>query len=252
MRDTITLRLSGQVYLKDYVVAMSKLGSLVDALGKEVAEGAKVDWSVEALEAGSASTTFKGLAEEDTQQTEVEKIVRAYERVGSSIESGLDIPYSREVSEAALGITNVLNGNIKEIFFETDEMEAIITDAVRQPNKRSDTGFYSFGAIEGRVQTLSSRQNLTFTLYDIFGRGIPCHLRKGDEDMMRNAWEKWVVVEGRIRRDASGKPLSIRRITDVVIKESEEPQDYRKARGVLRAGVNAISAEEAIRRSRDA
>ncbi len=252
MQDTITLRLSGQVHLKDYVAAMSKLGSLVDALSKEVAAGAKIDWSVEALEAGSASTTFKGLAEEEAQQAEVEKIVRAYEQVGSSIESGLDIPYSREVSDAALGIASVLNGHIKEIFFETDEMEAVITDAVKQPNKRSGTGFYSFGAIEGRVQTLSSRQSLTFTLYDVFGRGIPCHLRTGDEDMMRNAWEKWVVVEGRIRRDAAGKPLSIRKVTDVVVKEAGEPQDYRKARGVLRAGANAVSAEEAIRRLRDA
>jgi hypothetical protein len=250
--DTITLRLSGDVYLDDYVKAVQKLDSLVKALGKDVAGSVEVDWSVDDLAAGSAATTLRGLAKEEEQQPAVEKIVRAYEKVGLSMEGGLPIPYSEEVAEAARGITQVLDGRIDEILFETDETEAVITTALAGGSRRSRIGVFSFGAIEGRVQTLSSRTGLKFTLYDVFGRGIPCHLREGDEDMMRDAWDKWVVVEGRIRRDAAGKPISIRDITEVVEREPGAPGDYRKARGVLRVGPNAPSPEEAIRRLRDA
>lgn len=250
--DTVTLRLSGDVYLDDYLTAMSKFGSLMKALGKEVAGDTEVEWSVDELASGSAATTLRGLAKEEDQQRAVERIVRAYERVGASMERGSEIPYSREVAEAAHGITAVLNGRIDEILFETEDTEAVITSASVSTKKLRSTRIFSYGAIEGRVQTLSSRTGLKFTLYDAFGRGIPCHVRKGDEDMMRDAWDKWVVVEGRVRRDAAGKPISIREITDVVVREPGGSEDYRKARGLLRVGPEAPSPEEAIRRLRDA
>ncbi len=249
--DTITLRLSGEVYLDDYLTAIGELRVLFRALSKDIAGGVEVEWEIDGLESGSAATTLRGLAKEEDQQSVVEEIVKAYLRVGISMERGWSIPYSQEVIDAARGITNVLNGRIDEILFETDETEAVITSALAPSSKSTQAAFYSYGAIEGRVQTLSSRTGLKFTLYDVFGRGIPCHLQKGDEDMMRDAWDKWVVVEGKIRRDATGKPIAIRQITNVVTREPGGAEDYRKARGVLQAGPNAPSPEEAIRRLRD-
>lgn len=250
--DTITLRLSGDVYLDDYLTAIRELRSLVRALGKDVAGGVEVDWGVDDLAAGSAATTLRGLAKEKDQQPAVEEIVRAYERIGVSMERGLAIPYSQEVIDAARGIAGVLDGRVDEILFETDDMEAVITSAIAPSDGRTETNFSAYGAIEGRVQALSSRRGLKFTLYDVFGRGIQCHLQKGNENMMRDVWDKWVIVEGRVRRNATGNPISIREITNVVRREPGEPGDYRKARGVLRAGPNAPSPEEAIRRLRDA
>lgn len=249
---TITLRLSGDVSFDDYLAAANKLSSLVKALGRDVAYGVEVEWNVDDLQGGSAVTTLRGLAKEENLQPQVEEIVRAYERVGDSMERGLSIPYSQEVAEAARGITRILNGRIDDVRFETEETEAIVTSTAPMSSEQKRPSIYAYGAIEGRVQTLSSRNELSFTLYDAFGRGIPCHLKKGDEDMMRDAWEKWVIVEGRVRRDATGKPLSIRRITDVVVRESGDPEGYREARGAVPVGPDAISSEEAIRRLRDA
>lgn len=251
-RDTITLRLSGDVFLDDYLFAIRKFSLLVGALSKDVAQDVEIEWNVDDLSGGSAVTTLRGIARDEERQTAVEEIVRAYEQVGTSMERGLDIPYSQEVIDAARGITDVLDGRIDEILFETDEMEAVITKPTAPSNRSTQAAIFSFGAIEGRVHTLSSRTGLKFTLYDVFGHGILCHLQKGDEELMRGAWDKWVVVEGRIRRDATNKPISIRKITNVVIRELGEPLGYRKARGALRAGPNAPSPEEAIRRLRDA
>ncbi|WP_119065845.1 hypothetical protein [Rubrobacter indicoceani] len=259
MDYAITLRLSGRVDLDDFVVAITKLKSLIKALNEEVASGVEVDWNVQSLEAGSATATFEGVATEEDRQIEVEKIIRAYEEVGDSIERGLEVPYSPAVSKAAFGILDVLGEQIDEIFFETEEKEAVITRSLKEDrltpamSSAERDALYSYGAIEGRVQTLSSRTGLRFTLFDVFGRSIPCHLSKGDEDMMRNAWDKWVVVEGFIRRNSQGKPVSIRRVSDVMVRDMGEVHGYRKARGALKyAGPRTISAEDAIRLSRDA
>lgn len=250
--DTITLRLSGDVFLDDYFIAIRQFRSLVGALSKDVARGVEIEWRIDSLETGSAAATLAGLAKKEERQSVVEEVVRAYERVGVSMEKGLDIPYSQEVIDAARGITNVLNGRIDEILFETDDTESIITSAAAPPDVPPRTAFYSYGAIEGRVQTLSSRTALKFTLYDVFGRGIQCYLQEGDKDMMRDAWDKWVVVEGRIRRDALGQPISIRQISNVVIRPQPKPGSWRRARGAAPVGPDALLPEEAIRRLRDA
>jgi hypothetical protein len=251
-RDTITLRLSGDVFLDDYLFAIRQFHALVRALSQDVAQGVEVKWSIDDLSGGSTVTTLRGIAREEERQPAVERIVRAYEDTGTSLERGLDIPYSYRVIRAARAIAGLLDGRIDEILFETDETEAVISSVTHAPSgKSAEAAIYSYGAIEGRVQMLSSRTGLKFTLYDVFGRGIPCHLQEGDEDMMRDAWDKWVVVEGRIRRDPEGRPISIRKITNVVIREPGETGDYRKARGALRVRPDAPSPEEAIRRLRD-
>jgi hypothetical protein len=251
-RDTITLALSGDVYLDDFIKAVSELRSLVNELSRDVARGAEIEWSIEDLQAGSATTIFRGLAKEENEQQRVEAVVRAYAHVGTSMERGAEIPYSEGVAKAARGITSVLNGRIDEILFETEDMEAVITNAVPRARQRSPVAVFAYGAVEGRVQTLSSRTGLRFILYDVFGRGIPCHLPSDNKDMMRDAWDKWVVVEGRIRRDPAGKPVSIRDITDVVVREPGGPEDYREARGAVPVGSDGLSPEDAIRRLRDA
>lgn len=252
-KDTITLRISGDVHLDDYLVAMRQFRALIGALNKEVADGVEVEWSIDDLTAGSADTTVKGGVQEESWQRAVEDIVRAYEEVGVSLERGRDFPYSKEAADAAFGITSILNGRIDEITFETEDMEAFVTSATASSlNRPIQIPPYAYGAIEGRVQTLSSRTGLRFTLFDTFGRAIQCHLRRGDEDMMRDAWNKWVVVEGRVRRDVEGKPKSIRQISDVVVRDIGDPEDYRAARGAVPVGPNAPSSEEVIRRLRDA
>lgn len=244
------LALSGDVHLDDFAEAISELRALMGELDKEVARGVEIDWSVDSLESGSAFTTIRGSAQEPDQQQRVQEVVRAYARVGMALEQGRDVPYSPSVAKAANNITNILNGRIREISFETDEVDAVVTSAPASATERPSAVF-AYGAIEGRVQTLSSRTGLKFTLYDAFGNAVRCHLSGGNEDMMRDAWDKLVVVEGRVRRDPTGKPISVRETTDVVIREPTEPGDYREARGAMSVGPGA-SPEEAIRRLRDA
>jgi hypothetical protein len=69
---------------------------------------------------------------------------------------------------------------------------------------------------------------------------------------MREMWDKLATVEGRVARDPmSGRPLAVRRITNVTRLVEGAPQDYLNARAVLPLGPNDPWPEEAIRRVRD-
>jgi hypothetical protein len=250
-RDTITLGLSGEVAIDDFARAIDGLKELVQALCDEYAHGTKINWDVYSLEAGSAFATFQGVAE-DNLGDGVLQVVEAYVQVGKTLESGGNLLYSPPIDRAVRRITGVLNGRIDSIRFETDETEAIIYSKLAR-RARAAHDFYAYGAIEGRVQTLSSRTGLRFILYDAFGRAIPCYVSEGNEDMLRSAWDKWVVVEGRVRRDPTGKPVGIRKVTNIEVVENEgEPGGYRRARGAVPVGPDGLSPEEAIRRLRDA
>lgn len=111
----------------------------------------------------------------------------------------------------------------------------------------------AFGAVEGRVQTLSNRGSLHFIVYDLlFDKAISCYLEEGQEETMRDVWGQMAVVEGIVKRDPrSGRPLTIRRIRNVQPQRSVDSDAWRAAEGVLRSVANE-PAEQTIRRIRDA
>jgi hypothetical protein len=109
------------------------------------------------------------------------------------------------------------------------------------------------GLLEGEVQTLSKRGRLRFTLYDsIFDRAVHCYVTPDQEDTMRSAWGRRVVVAGQITRDpATGRPTSIIRIREVDLVEVPPVGSYRRARGAVRSA-SEEKPEDTIRRMRDA
>lgn len=112
----------------------------------------------------------------------------------------------------------------------------------------------SYGAVRGRVETLSSHDGLRFTLYDLLtNRAITCYMQPGREETMREAWEKLAIVEGLVRRDpATGQPTTIRQVTRIEIIPEIEPGGWRQAIGSIPHLQSAPSSEEAVRRGRDA
>jgi hypothetical protein len=104
--------------------------------------------------------------------------------------------------------------------------------------------------VRGRVQTLSSRGRLRFTLYDaLYDKAVSCYLAEGQEDIMRDAWGHVALVEGWVTRDpATDRPLSIRGIERVTLLPEGDPHGYRRARGAV---LGRELPEAIIRRLRD-
>lgn len=255
--DTLTLVLSGDVSLPDFATAVSRLRGLVDALGREVAVGTTIDWTLAGLEYGSGSITVQGEVRSPGEDSQLQKVIEAYERVGAAIEQGEPVPYSAQVTTEVTGLTGILNGRIQTIRLETAKREAIIRSPFRPVETVLTGGFVppagSYGSITGRVQTLSNRGGLRFALYDtLHDRAVSCYLAEGHEDVMRDLWGRLASVEGLIRRDPeTGRPLTIRDIRHIEPLPESAPEAFEAVRGIS-PSPKGLRAEDAIRRLRDA
>lgn len=247
---TMTLVLNGEVPLDLFARAMTRFQGLVHALTNDISPKAKIEWVVSDLNSGSAQATVRGVSSEPDA---VDPIPVAYLAVGSALAEARPIPYSPRVAREARGIAKILNGKVTSIRFETQDDDATVINSSGEEPRPRPIGAY--GAIEGRVQTLSSRNTLRFTLYDAFhDRAVSCYLQEGREDIMRDAWDRRAMVEGWISRDGiTGRPTTIRRVQRVDVFGDVVPgAALRAVRGIAPLPLGAPSAVDVIRKRRDA
>jgi len=248
--DTVTLALDGTVSLESFALAVRNFTELVGALSSEVGH-AKIKWTVDDLQFGSTVATVRGEAEEVEA---VERVVVAYAAVGRALKHAKPIPYSPTVVRSAEAIASLLNGAIPSIRFETSDEEVTIYSPSDDSGSLVPSPTGAYGVVEGRIETVTRRKGLRFTLYDTLDdKAVSCYLEDGQEELMRGAWGRRALVEGWVSRDpAIGRPLTVRRVRHVELLPDVESGGYRRARGVVPVGSGGLSASETIRRARDA
>ena len=247
---TITLALEGDVRLDQFSEAVNHFHKLLLQLTQEVAADTKIEWDLEDLQYGSAIMAVSGRA--DTEEP-VLRVVSAFEDVGQSLQQHEPIPFSRHVAREAEALTKLISDDIKAVRLSTAHREAIIY-GLFDANKISATKpIVSFGSVKGRVQSISNRGKLRFTLYDVvFDKPVSCYIREDRQAVLTDVWDKIVFVSGRVTRQPdSGQPVSVREITSIDLVPTVEPGSYRNARGILAGSGNFEPAEISIRRLRD-
>ena len=243
--NTMTLALTGEIPFDAFAETMANFNALVNALGNELDAKEGVEWFIDSLEHSSTIATIRG---ESVAPGKVGKVVDGFAKVGRALEKNVSIPFSPNVARHARAIAGVLDAHVTSIRFETAEEDIIIST----PPPRLNSVAPAYGAIEGRVQTLTNRFTLRFTLFDVlYDRAVSCYLDERREDLMREAWGKRAIVEGLVTRDPqTGRPLSIRRITNIHLLQETE-SDYRDARGIAPAPDGVPLPEDIIRQLRD-
>jgi hypothetical protein len=251
--DTVILQLRGNdIQIESYARTLDHFSLLMAELSQAAGVGG-LRWDVSNLAYGSAVTEVRaspnGFAPE-----QVDEVVRSYLQVGKALSQDQIVPFSPEVQRHAAGIAAVLEEGVEGVLFETPEDEAEVTKSLgtiatapkAQPSK-------AFGAVTGQIQTLSSRNALTFTLFDrLHDRAVRCYLRDGQESLVADAWQHNATVVGLVTRDAdSGRPLSVRKIESVDLLNGDR-NGWQRARGALRPDPNGKSPETRIREMRDA
>jgi len=253
--NTVTLALEGQVTVSDFATAMQGLSELLVSLEDDVSPGAGILWIVAGLEAGSALGTMLAV---DGDPEGIQRVIRGYGTVGHALERREPPPFSERVMTSAARISSILNGRVPALRFETYLEDAQVTSptAIPLPPMLDERGAY--GMVRGRMQTLTNRNALRFTMYDTFyDRAVSCYLPQDyDPDALRTLWGKTVAVEGWIKRDTrDGHPVVIRRISNIVpVPEREQVgrYDYIGAQGILKGDPDSKSPEDIIRRLRNA
>jgi hypothetical protein len=252
--QSATLVLDGEVTLSAFANAVRHFDGLVRTLSAQFGDE-EIRWVVEALEASSALATVRPDAEPDV----VVAILDAYLDVGRALARGEVALLARPVREQAIGIASVLNSEIPTLRFETPGAEVVISHIPESPRDLSgsfEPGQVSaaYGGVQGRVQTLSSRGNLRFTVYDtVYDRAVSCYLHEGQEEVMRDVWGRVAIIEGWVTRDPlTGRAQTVRNVRRVTVVDEAEPTAYLAARGLVHPSADTPLPEERIRALRDA
>ncbi len=251
--DFVTLALNGDVPLASFARAMQHLSALIDALAAELDVTDAMTWMVDELQAGSAIATIRGEPALGHDPEAIYRVVHAYAAVGHALAAHERPAYSPRVIREAEEIAALVEGRVASVRFETAEADATISGASAQ-RERSAAPLQAYGAVEGRIQTLTSRGGLRFTLYDtLYDRAVRCFLDEGQDDLARDVWGRAAIVEGLVSRDpVFGYPVTIRRISAIHPVEAVAPGSYRRARAILPRLPGEDAPEERIRRVRDA
>ena len=254
-KDEITLALNGDVTLGDFSTAVAEFLNLVKGLESDMSPGKPIDWFIVGLEAGSAIATIQGCPVEGTEPADVERVVDAYMDVGRSIQQGKQLSYSNDTKKAARNLLKVIDGRITSLRFENIESDVEvfrtpeIFTQVQQPVKLE----ISLGAVRGRVQSMTNRGSLRFTVYDLIDdRAISCYLTPGNEEMMRESWGRVAMVEGMVHRDPeTGRATTVRNVQEIRIIHEGKPGEWREALGAAKGFLGDDLPEDVIRRARD-
>jgi hypothetical protein len=254
MKDTLTVALEGDtISLEKFAAALRTTLRMVTALAGEVAHNSSpIEWVIDGLDRGSAVATIRGLAAPGEEES-VELVVAAFGDVARAMESGERITRARAVVNQARQFEKLLGEDVTEIRIETPDRDATIRQQDRLAVLVAPQARQNYGAIRGRIQTLSNRGSLRFTLYDtIYDKAVSCYLGDAQQELVRGLWGQIAVVEGLVRRDPQGKPVTIREITAIVPLREPEPGRWREAFGAVPISPGGESAEATIRRLRDA
>lgn len=247
-KETITLSLDGDIPIDLFAKVMGHFSALVESLSDEIVGSEQIEWQIANLAAGSATATIRGFHHDINQIT---RVVLAYEAVGRSLEGNAPIPYSEDVARNAYAITSVLNGHIKAVSFITDEVATLVS-AHHEISPNDERIAYSLGVITGRVDAIWSRPTKLGVYDSLFNRVVYCYLENEQHELARQAWGAVVAVTGMVRRDAeTGRPIEVRQVKSVEIRESARLYSFRQARGALSWQEGDEPAEVLIRQVRD-
>src|SRR3990167_8496332 len=121
-------------------------------------------------------------------------------------------------------LVSVIDHRITSIRFETAEKDFVIasrpTANIQEPQIK-----YAWSSVKGKIETLSERKKLSFTLWDsLYDKPVSCYFKEEQKDTMRNAWGKRAIVSGKVgRRTETGRPIVIREMRQIRLLGDVEP-----------------------------
>jgi hypothetical protein len=229
----LTLALDGEVTLEDFSRAMQRFREIVVGLENEVAPGAHINWVIEDLKKKCAIAKIRGVATTRDDIASIGRVRRAYTELGRKAAQGEALTNTETVVQAVVGLRRLINGRVKAVRLESEKKTYVIKKTTIITPMRAHWDTETFGGARGRVQSISDRQYLHFTLYDYNDdRPITCSYPSGNRDRMRKIWGKLVYVEGIVTRDVDTDLVSsIRDISSIEVLKERKPHAWREALG---------------------
>lgn len=189
----------------------------------------KVQWDIQ-VKKGSRMFVARPVA--DTQTT------RAATETIKAIKNGLLLlqresefqpPYfSQRALKGARVLSSLIEGKKRRVSYirvRSTGKPCELTPSITASVERLMSGNReAFGSVEGRLRTVSdSDGKLQFVVYDdLFNKGVNCFVNEETEASVIKAFRKRVLVQGMVKSDKEGRPISIRVES---IREFREPNE---------------------------
>jgi hypothetical protein len=246
---TVTITLDGDVTLPLFAEALSGLDELLIALSKQ-AGADSVEWVVDELAVGSAIATVRGVGDDIAA---ISQAAASVVTVGIALERQTLALLDPAVGSAARRLANVLDGVVPSLTLASGGEEVTVSSGSAAQASEVDR-ISAFGSLTGVVQTLSQARGFRFTIADeTSGFSVVCRFQADQSETMRAIWGKRAIVEGIINRNRStGRPMSVTDVIRVTAVREIPPGAFQRARGMIQVPEGIESANETIRRMRDA
>lgn len=251
--ESVTLRLGGSVTVDDFVARATSWLGILRSITDEAGLGSHVTWQLAGLDYGSAIVTAEPLPDSPEVARVLPRLVSDYLDSARAVRDGFPSDGRRSlrlVRELAAEATPD-----SEITFETPEAEVIFIGGTKAAAEVvAPESAAALGTVRGRIETVSQRGRLRFTLYDLTSdRAVICYVEPDKEELLRNVWGHLADVTGLVSRDPrTDRALSVRRVTSIDLVREPTTQAFLRARGAVPALPDALPSEELIRIVRDA
>lgn len=239
-KDCLTLDLEGSLPLEKFERAVVAFFDLVKEVTKEALhENQHVRWTVTVRAGGAILNAIPHYTEDVAPQ--VREILHAVPSGIRAIEKGVEeVPkfFNREAIRAVKklgGLQALKPTDIMAVKIRSMSEKAVVTPrSVVAADSLISGQHQSYGAIEGKMQTITEREGFRFVVYDsLYDHRVDCFF---DEELMDGAiasFRKRVRVSGLVQYDRMGEPVSIKVDDIYVFRPNSELPSVREMRGIL-------------------
>ena len=248
--DCVKIHVDGELTVDKLSEVFARFSQVLDALSES--HSADVRWVIAGLDYGSASALARAVPRDDEAQRRIPAMCDDYTDAARRVQDGN--------ADRTFLLHRQMHETARSCRRRSPDRGRVRPSAGGRRGVRRSLGLAGGRGVgggcdvsrhgAGRVETLSRRKALSFSLYELTtDMPVTCYTDPDLEDTMRDVWGHIADVTGTVRRDAgTDRPLWIRRVTKVDRVDAGDPKGYRRARGAIRTDE---PAEVLVRRMRD-
>lgn len=239
--ECLTLDLKGDLPIDKFEKAVLSFFDLIKEVTKEALhEKQRIRWTV-TVRSGSALVNAIPHFDKDTA-TEALEILHAVPAGIRLLESGAEeMPtlFNREAVRAvkALGTLRGMKGkDVTGVVIRSGSEKSFVTSrSAATADSLIGGQRQTYGAIEGKMQTITERGGFRFVVYDsLHDRRVDCFIEEDLMDTALSNFRKRVRVSGLVQFDRFGDPVSIKATEIYVFRPNSDLPSVREMRGIFK------------------
>ncbi len=241
VKGQIALELDNErVTASDFLRAVESFVGLIRELTKSVKDSLPKDaWEIEVQE---GSQVINAVSTNKLTDIESVSIVNAVLNGIGSLSDEAEIPdlYSEKAVEhikSLGGLVHRADNGIPVRVLSRTQAVPLTNNAYNHASEILSWKYEDHGTVEGVLDVVSAHDGYEIRLCDpIFGKSVKCAVSEELMQQALGAFKKRVEVDGLIRYDREGRPISVKVEHITIFPPPETLPSYKQMRGILRQG----------------